>query len=60
MGSKHSNYIKNNYWFNIATYRYQTMSQTNLQSIITRADQLIAYIKMLFLQTLHQNAFNGS
>ena len=45
--------------FCIATYHYQRMSQTALQSIITPEDQLIPYIEMLFVQTLHQNAFNG-
>ena len=49
----------NNDWFYIATYHSHGESQTALQSIITPADQLIPYIEMLSLQTLHRNAFNG-
>ena len=45
--------------FYIATYHSHEGSQTALQSIFTLADQLILYIEMLSLKTLHRNAFNG-
>ena len=43
----------NNDRFLIATYQSHGESQTSLQSIITPADQVIPYIEMLSLQTLH-------
>ena len=49
----------NNDCFYVAIYHYQRMSQTALQSIITPGDQPLPYIKMLSLQTLQRNAFNG-
>ena len=50
----------NNDWFYTATYQSYGECQTTLQFIITPADQLITYIKILSLQTFTSKCFRRS